>query len=129
MWGSSCIKNVHLDNNPNGLILGLPGTGKSFTAKREITNTFLVTDDDIIILDPEGEYFPLVQRLEGQVINLSQNSTDFINPLDIHKDYGDGEDPIALKSNFILSLCELVVGSKEGGLQSEEKSIIDVSVK
>ena len=115
--------------NPNGLILGTPGSGKSFTAKREITNTFLVTDDDIIIVDPEGEYFPLVSRLEGQVINLSQNSTDFVNPLDIHKDYGDGEDPIALKSNFILSLCELVVGSKEGGLQPEEKSIIDRCVR
>ena len=115
--------------NPNGLILGLPGTGKSFTAKREITNTFMVTDDDIIILDPEGEYYPLVRRLEGQVINLSQNSDDFINPLDIHKDYGDGEDPIALKSNFILSLCELVVGSKDGGLQPEEKSIIDRCVR
>jgi len=94
-----------------------------------MTNVFLVTDDDIIIVDPEGEYFPLVSRLEGQVINLSQNSTDFINPLDIHKDYGDGEDPIALKSNFILSLCELVVGSKEGGLQPEEKSIIDRCVR
>ena len=115
--------------NPNGLILGLPGSGKSFSAKREICNTFLVTDDDIIIVDPEGEYYPLVSRLEGQVINLSQNSTDYINPLDIHKDYGDGEDPIALKSNFILSLCELVVGSKEGGLQPEEKSIIDRCVR
>ena len=115
--------------NPNGLILGLPGSGKSFSAKREMTNVFMVTDDDIIIVDPEGEYYPLVSRLEGQVINLSQNSTDFVNPLDIHKDYGDGEDPIALKSNFILSLCELVVGSKEGGLQPEEKSIIDRCVR
>jgi type IV secretory pathway VirB4 component len=115
--------------NPNGLILGLPGSGKSFSAKREMTNVFLVTDDDIIIVDPEGEYFPLVSRLEGQVINLSQNSSDYVNPFDIHKDYGDGEDPIALKSNFILSLCELVVGSKEGGLQPEEKSIIDRCVR
>ena len=115
--------------NPNGLILGTPGSGKSFSAKREICNTFLVTDDDIIIVDPEGEYFPLVSRLDGQVINLSQNSSDYVNPLDIHKDYGDGEDPIALKSNFILSLCELVVGSKEGGLQPEEKSIIDRCVR
>ena len=111
----------------NGLIVH--NSGKSFSAKREITNTFLVTDDDIIIVDPEGEYYPLVSRLDGQVINLSQNSTDYINPLDIHKDYGDGEDPIALKSNFILSLCELVVGSKEGGLQPEEKSIIDRCVR
>jgi len=115
--------------NPNGLILGTPGSGKSFSGKREITNVFLVTDDDIIIADPEGEYSPLVSRLGGQVINFSQNSTHYINPLDIHQDYGDGEDPVAIKSNFILSLCELIVGNKDGGLQPDEKSIIDRCIR
>ena len=69
--------------NPNGLILGTPGSGKSFSAKREMTNAFLITTDDIAICDPEGEYFPLVQRLGGQVIRISPTSSDFINPMDI----------------------------------------------
>ena len=66
--------------NPNGLILGTPGSGKSFSAKREITNAFLITSDDIIICDPEAEYYPLVGRLKGQVIKVSQNSTQYIKP-------------------------------------------------
>ncbi len=70
--------------NPNGLILGTPGSGKSFCAKREIANAFLVTDDDIIICDPEAEYAPLVKRLNGQVIKISPTSTHFINPMDIN---------------------------------------------
>ena len=69
--------------NPNGLILGTPGSGKSFSAKREMTNAFLITEDDIIVCDPEAEYFPLVQKLGGQVIRISPVSTDYINPLDI----------------------------------------------
>jgi len=118
--------------NPSGLILGIPGTGKSFSAKREIFNAFLVTDDDIIILDPEDEYNPVVKSLNGQVINLSQNSRNFINPLDIHENYAADEKdgcPISLKSNFILSLCELVIGGKDSGLAPEEKSIIDRCVR
>ena len=118
--------------NPNGLILGITGTGKSFSAKREIFNVFLISDDDILIIDPEDEYSPVIEALDGQVIDLSQNSRHFINPLDIHENYAadeKGGDPIALKSNFILSLCELVIGSKEGGLAPEEKSVIDRCVK
>ena len=110
--------------NPNGLILGTPGSGKSFSAKREITNAFLVTDDDIIICDPEAEYAPLVQRLKGQVIKISPNSTQFINPMDINSNYSEEENPLALKADFILSLCELVVGGKEG-LLPVEKTVID----
>lgn len=110
--------------NPNGLILGTPGSGKSFSAKREITNAFLVTEDDIIICDPEAEYAPLVQRLKGQVIKISPNSTQFINPMDINGNYSEEENPLALKADFILSLCELVVGGKEG-LQPVEKTVID----
>ena len=110
--------------NPNGLILGTPGSGKSFSAKREIANVFLVTNDDIMICDPEGEYFPLVQRLEGQVIKISPTSKHHINPMDINLNYSDEENPLSLKSDFILSLCELIVGGKEG-LQPVEKTVID----
>ena len=110
--------------NPNGLILGTPGSGKSFSAKREITNAFLVTDDDIIICDPEAEYTALVNCLEGQVIKISPTSTHYINPMDINESYSEDDNPLALKADFILSLCELIVGGKEG-LQPIEKTVID----
>ena len=109
--------------NPNGLFLGTPGSGKSFAAKREIVNVFLMTKDDIIIADPEGEYFPLVEKLNGQVIKMSPTSGHYINPMDISLNYGDGEDVLSLKTDFILSLCELIVGTKNG-LKAEEKTII-----
>ena len=109
---------------PNGLILGTPGSGKSFSAKREITNAFLATDDDIIVCDPESEYTPLVTRMGGQVIKISPASTQYINPMDINANYSEEDNPIALKADFILSLCELVVGGKEG-LQPVEKTVID----
>ena len=96
--------------NPNGLILGTPGSGKSFAAKREITNAFLITDDDIIICDPEAEYYPLVRRLHGQVIRISPTSTQYVNPMDINLNYSEDDNPLALKSDFLLSLCELVIG-------------------
>ena len=105
--------------NPNGLILGTPGSGKSFAAKREMTNAFLITDDDIIICDPEAEYFSLVQRLGGQVIRLSpagkgmDGKPQYVNPMDINLNYSEDDNPLALKSDFILSLCELVIGGKE----------------
>ena len=110
--------------NPNGLILGTPGSGKSFSAKREIANAFLVTDDDIIINDPEGEYSPLVNRLKGQVIKISPNSDQYVNPMDINANYSEEDNPLALKADFILSLCELVVGGKDG-LMPVEKTVID----
>lgn len=112
--------------NPNGLFLGTPGSGKSFSAKREIVNVFLLTDDDIIIADPENEYGPLVKRFgsKGQVIDISPNSTNYINPMDINLDYSDDENPVTLKSDFILSLCDLIIGGKEG-LSPIERTIID----
>lgn len=110
--------------NPNGLILGTPGSGKSFSAKREIVNVFLITLDDIIICDPEAEYYPLVQRLGGQVIKISPVSKQYVNPMDINLDYSDDDNPLALKSDFILSLCELIMGGKNG-LEPIEKTIID----
>lgn len=114
--------------NPNGLILGTPGSGKSFSAKREIANCFFMTRDDICLCDPEGEYSPLVNRLNGQVIRISPNSTDYINPMDINLDYSDDDSPISLKADFILSLCELIIGGKNG-LEPIEKTIIDRCVR
>ena len=110
--------------NPNGLILGTPGSGKSFAAKREITNAFFVTKDDIIIGDPEGEYYPLVHALGGQVVHISPTSKDYINPMDINMDYSDDDNPLGVKSDFVLSLCELIMGSRDG-IEAEEKSVID----
>lgn len=110
--------------NPNGLILGTPGSGKSFAAKREMTNVFFTTNDDIIIGDPEGEYYPLVHALGGQVIHISPNSKDYINPMDINMNYSEDDNPLGVKSDFILSLCELIMGSRDG-IEAEEKSVID----
>ena len=114
--------------NPNGLILGTPGSGKSFSAKREITNCFLITEDDIIICDPEAEYYPLVQALQGQVIRISPVSSQYINPMDLNLNYSEEDNPLSLKSDFILSLCELIVGGKSG-LEPVEKTIIDRCVR
>ena len=116
--------------NPNGLILGTPGSGKSFSAKREITNVFLVADkkDSILICDPEAEYAPLVNRLEGQVVKISPTSKDYVNPMDLNLNYSEDESPLSLKSDFILSLCELIVGGKSG-LEPIEKTVIDRAVR
>ena len=120
--------------NPNGLILGTPGSGKSFSAKREITNAFLITTDDILICDPEAEYAPLVERLKGQVIRLSptgrgvDGKPQYVNPMDINLNYSDEENPVALKSDFILSFCEVVAGGRDG-LHPIEKTVIDKAVR
>lgn len=117
--------------NPNGLILGTPGSGKSFSVKREILDCFLTTTDDIIVCDPEGEYFPLVQALHGQLIRIASNSEQHINPMDISIDNYLFENPmeiIADKSDFLISLCEIIVGGRYG-LSSEERSVIDKCVQ
>lgn len=114
-------------SNPNGLILGTPGSGKSFSVKREILDSFLTTTDDIIICDPEGEYFPLVEALGGQLIKISVNSESFINPMDISLTADYEENPIAMKSDFITSLCEIIVGGRYG-ITAEERSVIDMCV-
>ena len=110
----------------NGVVVH--NSGKSFSAKREITNCFLVTHDDIIICDPEAEYYPLVSKLNGQVIKIAPNSRNYINPMDINLNYSEEENPVMLKSDFILSLCELIVGGKNG-LEPIEKSVIDKAVR
>ena len=116
--------------NPNGLILGTPGSGKSFSAKREITNVFLVADkkDSILICDPEAEYAPLANHLGGQVVKISPTSKDYVNPMDLNLNYSEDESPLSLKSDFILSLCELIVGGKSG-LEPIEKTVIDRAVR
>ena len=114
--------------NPNGLILGVPGSGKSFAAKREMFSVYLLTSDDIIICDPEAEYWPLVKRLHGQVIKISPTSNQYVNPMDLSLDYSDDDNPLSLKVDFILSFCDIVVGSKEG-LKPVEKTIIDRCVR
>ena len=113
---------------PNGLYLGSTGSGKSFAAKRELINVFLVTKDRIIVVDPMGEYAPLVCRLGGQVIDISPDSQCHINPMDIQMNMADDESPLSLKADFLLSLCELIVGGKDG-LQPVEKTVIDRCVR
>ncbi len=133
--GNLIMVDRKLLKNPNGLILGTSGSGKSFSAKREITNAFLICPaDDIIICDPEGEYAPLVERLGGQVIKISPTGRGYdgrpcyINPMDLNLDYSDEENPLSLKSDSILSFCELMVARKEG-LTPVEKTVIDRCVR
>ena len=108
--------------NGNCFILGVSGSGKSFAAKREIINLILATGGDVIIIDPEREY-SLVDSLHGERIHISAISDNHINALDINKDYGDGANPVTLKSEFVLSLCEQLIGS--GNLGAKQKSLID----
>ena len=114
--------------SPNGLVLGTPGGGKSFSCKREMVSIILKTQDHVLTCDPEGEYSPLVQMLHGQIIKLSPTSRDYINPLDINANYSEDENPLALKSDFVLSFCELIMGGKTG-LEAIEKTVIDRAVQ
>lgn len=114
--------------NANGFILGTPGSGKSFSAKREVINVLLNTLDDVIIIDPEREYTPLVENFGGEIIQISTSSKNNLNPLDMNMNYSDEDDPLLLKSEFILSLCECIIGGNTG-LSAKEKTIIDRCVK
>ncbi len=134
-YGSNALShNIIMANrkklkSANGMYLGSTGSGKSFAAKREIVHLFLaIPQDRIIIVDPMGEYAPLVRRLGGQVIELAPDSPSFINPMDIQLDLETDESPLSMKADFLLSLCELVVGGKEG-LQPIEKTVIDRCVR
>ena len=113
---------------PNGLKLGTPGSGKSMSCKSEILSVFLCTPDDVYICDPEAEYYPLVKRLHGQVVKVSPVSDQYINPMDLNLNYSEEDNPLSLKADFILSLCELIVGGKNG-LEPVEKTIIDRCVR
>lgn len=113
-------------DSPNGLILGTPGSGKGMSSKLEIENVLLGSNDEIIVIDPENEYSVFAQSHGGQVINISAGSKDHLNPLDINLDYSDDQEPLALKSEFVLTICELLIGGKMG-LSAIERSIIDRS--
>ena len=128
-YGQNVIsKNMIIANrkcllNGNSFILGVSGSGKSFTAKREIVNQILCSDDEIIIIDPEREYSSLVKAMGGAVINISATSSNHINAMDMNKEYGDGANPVILKSEFVLSLCEQLIGGNNLG--AKQKSLID----
>ena len=109
---------------PNGVILGTPGSGKSFSAKREILGTYIATGDDIIICDPEGEYYPVVEALGGQVVRLATNSMDYLNPMDIQLFHRNDREALRLKADFIITLCDMIAGDGKG-LNNDEKGIID----
>lgn len=114
--------------NSNGFILGTPGSGKSFSAKREILSALLNTNADIYVIDPEGEYAPLAALLGGEVIKIAPGTKIFINPLDMDLDYADEGDPVTLKADFICSLCETILGGRYG-LSVTQHSIIDRCVR
>ena len=129
-YGQNVIsKNMIIANrrhllNGNSFILRVSGAGKSFTAKEEMTNIILTDPNaDIIIIDPEREYSPLVKAMQGEVIHISATSENHINAMDMNSDYGDGANPVILKSEFILSLCEQLIGGSSLG--AKQKSIID----
>ena len=110
--------------NCNGFILGTPGAGKSFSAKREMLNVLLNTNDDVIVIDPEREYGPMSDMLGGSIVRIATGSKYHINPLDMDADYADEDNPITLKADFLLSVCEVVLGGRYG-LTPVQKSIID----
>ena len=118
------LLNRKASKNANGFILGTPGSGKSFSAKREMLNVLLNTNDDVIVIDPEREYGPMAEMLGGEVVRIAAGSKYHLNPMDLDSDYADEDDPITLKSDFILSLCESVVGGRYG-LDPIQRSIID----
>lgn len=110
---------------PNGVVLGTPGSGKSFSCKREAADVYLHTSDDLLFLDPEHEYLSLCQQLSGQIIRLAPDSGDYINPLDVDLSVDTGENPLLMKADFIMSFCELILSASHGGLKPIEKSVID----
>ena len=114
--------------NSNGVILGTPGSGKSFSAKREILSVLLGTDADVYVVDPEREYAPLAELLGGEVVRIAAGSNSHINPLDMDIKYADDDDPVTLKADFLCSICETAIGGRYG-LSPIQKSIIDRCVR
>lgn len=118
--------------NPNGLVFGMPGFGKTFFIKREILDMFLRTQDDRLTIDPEGEYKWLFMLLKGQVIKIALNSSAYLNPMEINlaakNDMDKDYDPIAAKCNFVVSMCELILGNN-AVLSKKETAVIDTACK
>lgn len=114
--------------NANGMILGTPGSGKSFSAKREMISVLLDTDDDVYVIDPEREYAPLAEMFGGEVVRIAAGSKVYLNPLDMDLNYANNDDPVALKADFICSLCETILGGKYA-LSQSQNSIIDRCVR
>lgn len=114
--------------NPNGVILGTPGSGKSFTAKHEMLSCFLMTEDDILVCDPEGEYFPLVQQLHGQIVRLASNSSDYLNPMDIQISHRGDKEALRLKADFLITLVDLIAGEARR-LEADERGIVDQCIE
>lgn len=113
------------DLNPCGCILGMPGAGKSFASKREIINILLNTRDDVYIIDPEREYGQIAKELDGTIIKMATGSDVYINPFDMNIDNADdGGDPVKIKSDFILTICEIAIGGRYG-LSPTQESIIE----
>lgn len=108
--------------NQSAFLLGVPGSGKSFSAKELIVFLALSTNDDILVCDPENEYSALIKTLGGEVIHIAAGSDDHINAMDMTQGYGEGKNPVIDKSEFILSLFEQL---NKNGLGAKEKSIID----
>ncbi len=130
-----CIGNRKKLANGNGMVFGVPGSGKSYFSKSEMLQVFLGTDDDIICIDPTLEYFDIAEALGNQaaIINLSTYTKNYINPLDINANYGGADakglqEAISVKSDFIISLMDLIAGGKFG-LSAVEKSVVDRSVR
>ena len=115
--------------NGNGFIIGVSGSGKSFASKMEIAMAALFTDDDIIVVDPEREYAPLVSNLGGEVIKLSASSPNHINAMDINEDNNSEDNPISIKSEFLISLFDQLLKNGDarfgGGVGAKDRSIID----
>lgn len=110
---------------PNGFVLGTPDSGKSFSVKREIVNVLLRdADDEVIIIDPEREYSVIGKNFNGEIIKIASDSKTTINPMDINENYGDDTDPVVLKSEFLISLFDLIIGGALG-LSSTQKTLID----
>lgn len=115
-------KNMILHNrsqdtlNPNACILGMPGSGKSFAAKRELINVLLNTEDEVYVLDPERDYTPIAEAMNGSIVKIANGSNSYINPFDLNlqNTSDDKGDPVKVKSDFIETICEIMVGGKLG---------------
>lgn len=118
---------------PSGFTLGSSGSGKSFAVKREMLNVLLNDDKaSVIVIDPENEYGGFAEVFNGEVINISSDSQNYINPLDMSLNYSDeGNDPLTMKSEYLMSIieCMLTVGNNSTYITPQQKTIVDRCIK